>query len=75
MKKTSLYIEPEVDFALARTAATQGISKAELIRRALAAAVADRPRPKPLGRGLYAGSGDVAENTDEALERTGFGRR
>jgi hypothetical protein len=37
MKKTSLYIDPEVDRALERRAAAEGITKAELVRRVLAA--------------------------------------
>jgi hypothetical protein len=32
MKKTSLYIDPEVDRALTRRAAAEGVSKAELVR-------------------------------------------
>jgi hypothetical protein len=35
MRKTSIYIEPDVDIALARRAAAEGTTKAELIRRAL----------------------------------------
>lgn len=35
MVKTSIFIEPEVNVALARKAAREGTSKAELIRRAV----------------------------------------
>lgn len=56
MKKTSLYLEPELDDALATRAADEGITKAELIRRTLTGAVQRPPRVKPravaiLGRG------------------------
>ncbi|HWI22142.1 MAG TPA: CopG family transcriptional regulator [Baekduia sp.] len=56
MKKTSLYLEPELDDALARRATDEGITKAELIRRTLAGAVQRPPRVKPqavaiIGRG------------------------
>ena len=47
MKKTSLYLEPELDEALARRAADEGLTKAEVIRRTLTAAVTQPPRVKP----------------------------
>jgi hypothetical protein len=43
MKKTSIYLEEELDNGLARRAAQEGVTKAEFIRRTLAGAV-DRPR-------------------------------
>ena len=46
MKKTSLYIEDDVDAALGRLAEAEGVSKAEVIRRALRAAANGAPRPK-----------------------------
>jgi Ribbon-helix-helix protein, copG family len=70
MKKTSLYLDPRVDSALARRAASEGVSKAELIRRVLgeAAQVVDRPRPS---KAVFRGPGDVAANVDRHLD--GFG--
>ncbi len=47
MKKTSLYLDPDLDEALARRAADEGLTKAELIRRTLAAAMQKPRRPKP----------------------------
>lgn len=46
MKKTSLYLPPELDEALARRAADEGLTKAELIRRTLEQAVLRPPRPR-----------------------------
>ena len=74
MKKTSLYVDPDVDRALARRAATQGVTKAELVRGILAEAV-DGARHPPIGEGVFEGPGDLAENVDLYLEQTGFGRR
>jgi len=74
MKKTSLYIDPEVDRALARRAIKEGITKAELVRTILARAVDGGPRI-PVGEGVFEGPGDLAENVDRYLEQTGFGRR
>jgi hypothetical protein len=74
MKKTSLYIEPDVDAALARKAEVQGISKAELIRRALRQMAEDAPRPRLIGiGGIKGGPTDVSENVDHYLAITGFG--
>jgi plasmid stability protein len=51
LKKTSIYLDEELDQALARRAAEEGITKAEFIRRTLAAAVQrpKRPRPEAVG--------------------------
>jgi hypothetical protein len=74
MKKTSLYIEPEVDDALGRLAEAEGISKAELIRRALREAANGAPPPRVLGIGTILGApSDVSENVDHYLALTGFG--
>jgi predicted DNA-binding protein len=51
LKKTSIYLDEELDQALARRAAEEGITKAEFIRRTLAAVVSrpKRPRPEAVG--------------------------
>jgi Ribbon-helix-helix protein, copG family len=74
VKKTSIYLEPELDRALARLAAARGITKAEAIRRALTEAAADAPRPRITAIGVVEGPRDVSENVDRYLEETGFGR-
>ena len=74
MKKTSLYLEPELDAALARRAADEGLTKAEFIRRSLARAV-DRPAPPRIVVGSVRGRKRSREFPDletELLE-TGFG--
>lgn len=73
MKKTSIYIESDVDVALSRRAAAEGTTKAELIRRALRDASAGSLRVKPSARGVFAGPADLAENADEHLAGSGFG--
>lgn len=74
MKKTSVYLEPEIDRALDRLARAQGISKAEAIRRALQEAVRHAERPRISAIGVGAGPADVADDVDRHLEETGFGR-
>lgn len=73
MKKTSIYIEPEVDTALARRAAREGVPKAELIRVALREAAGESVRVKPRARGVFAGPEDLAERADDHLRESGFG--
>lgn len=46
MKKTSIYLDEEVDRALAAKAAEEGISKAEFIRRNLEVVVSRPKRPR-----------------------------
>lgn len=46
LKKTSIYLEEELDQALALRAAEEGISKAELIRRNLEVVVSRPKRPR-----------------------------
>jgi predicted transcriptional regulator len=73
MKKTSIYLDPDLDRALARLASAEGITKAEAIRRALARAVAEAPRPRISAIGVGEGPGDVADDVDRHLAETGFG--
>ena len=51
LKKTSIYLDEELDLGLARRAAEESITKAEFIRQTLAAAVQRprRTRPEAVG--------------------------
>jgi hypothetical protein len=46
VKKTSIYLEPSLDEALAKRAADEGMTKAEFIRRTLWGAGTRPKRPK-----------------------------
>jgi hypothetical protein len=72
VKKTSIYLEPELDRALARLARERGITKAEAIRRALAEAVSGARRPRIAAIGVAEGPGDLSTETDRHLAG-GFG--
>jgi hypothetical protein len=74
MKKTSIYLDPEVDRALGRRATAEGTTKAALIRAALAAAAAPAKRARPRACGVFDGPGDLAANADHYLASTGFGQ-
>jgi predicted transcriptional regulator len=75
VKKTSIYLDPDVDRALGRRATAEGTTKAALIRDALADADAAAPamRARPRACGVFAGPGDLSENVDRYLASTGFG--
>lgn len=75
VKKTSLYLDPDVELALERLAVAEGVTKAEIVRRALAKEAQRSPRPRITAIGVGAGPGDVADNVDEHLRDTGFGTR
>ncbi len=75
MRKTTVYLDADVDRALARVAAARGISKAELIRQALRRLIADIEPPQIGAIGVGEGPGDVASDVDRHLTETGFGTR
>ena len=68
MKKTSVYLEPDLDEALARRAADEGLTKAEFIRRTLAGAVQRPRRVRPEAVGLHDDApADLAANDERWL--------
>lgn len=73
MKKTSVYLEPELDRAVAELAQRSGISKAEAIRQALREAVRDVPARRITAIGVFDGPRDLAERVDDHLTDSGFG--
>jgi hypothetical protein len=74
VKKTNIYLPPEMDEALARMAVDEGLTKAELIRRGLDQMLNKPKRPK-LSVGVYESPDgrSIAENVEEYLAETGFG--
>jgi hypothetical protein len=75
VKKTSIYLDPDVDRALGRRAIAEGTTKAALIRDALADAAAPATRARPRACGVFDGPGDLSENVDRYLSSSGFGER
>lgn len=74
MKMTSVYLDPQLVSAIDRLAASQGITKAEAIRRALRRATEDLTQPPVTAIGVGEGTGDVAREVDRHLSESGFGR-
>ena len=73
LKKTSIYLDDELDRRLTERAAEDGVTKADFIRRTLTGAVERPRRPKP-SIGVYSsGRSDVSANVDRYLAETGFG--
>jgi Ribbon-helix-helix protein, copG family len=72
VKKTSIYLDPDLDEALARRAADEGFTKAEFIRRTLAGAVQKPRRARPSIGIFHSGDGgSVRRDIDRWME--GFG--
>jgi hypothetical protein len=72
MKRTTVYLPEELKAALERTAAAQGITEAEVIRRALVAATAEQAYPEPRIPLFESDDPTLAERVDEILAE-GFG--
>ncbi|MBV8997243.1 MAG: antitoxin [Pseudonocardiales bacterium] len=72
MQKTTVYLPAELKRALSRYASRHGISEAEVIRLAVAAAVAGDELPRPRSA-LFSSDVLMADDVDEHLD--GFGLR
>ncbi len=73
-KKSSIYLEEELDLALTHAAAKDKLTKAEFIRRALAQAVAEDMAPRFTGVGAFSGRADLARDVDRHLAESDFGK-
>jgi hypothetical protein len=76
MKRTTIYLDPEVEVLLKLEAMRRGEPMAELIRAALRAYLGSRPFNLPPGAGAFdSGKPDTAERSEELLEELGFPRK
>jgi hypothetical protein len=74
MKRTTVYLEPELEVLLKLEVQRQQRPMAELIRDALRAYVTRDARPAPPGAGAFASSqSDTAARAEEVLQESGFG--
>jgi hypothetical protein len=75
VKRTTIYLEPELEARLKRETRRRKRPMAELIREALRLYVGDEPARQPPGAGAFAsGRGDTAADTTAALATSGFGK-
>lgn len=74
MKRTTLYLDPELEVLLKLEMHRQRRPMAEIVREAVQAYVTRRPDAPPPGAGAFAsGRADTAEHAEDALIETGFG--
>lgn len=74
MKRTTIYLDPELEVLLKLEMLRQKRPMAEIVREAVQAYVAREPRKAPPGAGTFAsGRRNTADRVDESLAETGFG--
>jgi hypothetical protein len=74
MKRTTLYLDPDLEVLLKLEVRRQRRPMAAIVREAVQAYVTREPRPMPPGAGAWAsGHADTAERADDVLAKTGFG--
>lgn len=71
MKKTTVYLPEDLDAALKRASARQGLSEAEIIREAVGSFLESMPPQRPRLPLFHSGDPTLAERVDEELY--GFG--
>ncbi len=74
MKRTTIYLDPELEVLLKSEMLRQNRPMAEIVREAVEAYVTREPRKPPPGAGAFAsGHEDTAERADAVLAGTRFG--
>lgn len=74
MKRTTIYLDPELEVLLKLEAMRRGRPVVEIIREAVRAHLQKSPPAAPPGRGQFkSGRRGIAAHVDEALDETGFG--
>lgn len=74
MKRTTIYLEPELEILLKIEMQRAGRPMAEIVRDAIRVYLTREPRQAPPGAGEFAsGQTDTAERADAVLRETGFG--
>ena len=74
MRRTTIYLEPELEVLLKTEMLRQSRPMAEIVRDAVRAYVTREPRKAPPGAGAFAsGRTDTAERAETVLRESGFG--
>jgi hypothetical protein len=75
VKRTTVYLEPDLEVLLKLETQRQQRPMAEIIREALRSYVTREPRQAPPGAGAFAsGRTETAARADDVLRDTGFGQ-
>ena len=73
MKRTTIYLEPELEVLLKLEVLRQRRPMAEIVREAVQAYVTREPRNLPPGSGAFASKrSDTADRAEAVLAETGF---
>jgi len=76
MKRTTIYLDPDIETLLKLEAMRRKEPMSEVIREALRNQLGKRPAKAPPGAGAFdSGHTDTAERAEELLRRSGFGRK
>lgn len=74
MRRTSIYLDAELDLRLKRESRRRGVPMADLVREAIRRYLPAETDRRPPGAGAFAsGRTDTAERAEELLAETGFG--
>lgn len=75
MKRTTLYLDADLEVRLKLEAMQLGKPMADVIRTALRAYLDQKTQPLPPGEGAFdSGKKDTAERSEELLTELGFGQ-
>jgi len=73
MRRTTIYLEPDLDVLVKLEAMRSHRSMTEILREALRAYLSSRPAPVPPGAGGFdSGETQTAEHAEEVLGELGF---
>jgi hypothetical protein len=74
MRRTTIYLEPELEVLLKLEMLRQKRPMAEIVREAVYSYLTGAARQAPPGAGAFAsGTSDTASRVDDVLRTTGFG--
>jgi hypothetical protein len=74
MKRTTIYLDPELEVLLKLETLRRRRPMADLVREAIREYVTREPQKAPPGAGAFSsGRSDTAERVDAVLAETGFG--
>jgi Ribbon-helix-helix protein, copG family len=76
MRRTTIYLDPEIEVLLKLEAMRRKKPMSEVIRDALRSYLGKRPASAPPGAGAFdSGHTDTAERAEEFLRESDFGRK
>jgi Arc/MetJ-type ribon-helix-helix transcriptional regulator len=76
MKRTTVYLDPDIEVLLKLEALRRKEPMSEVIREALRSHLGKRLAKAPPGAGAFdSGHADTAERAEDLLARTGFGQK